>query len=324
MERPFPDGSDCCHSSWDPEAMDVLTPFLPAATAEFVRLASASCCPVLLTGETGCGKTQVARLVHQLSPRSARPFVRVNCGSIPESLFEREMFGHVRGAFTDAREGAPGYLEASDGGTLFLDEIGEFPQAIQSKLLLVLEEGEFRRLGSVRESRVDVRIIAATNRDVARMVAERVFREDLFYRISVIQYQVPPLRERHELLPSLVAHLLIEHAADRSAAAISPEAMQMIAAHAWPGNIRELENALRAALVFARGGIVRPEHLPETVRLGAQRREVSRYAASDDAVAEEAMIRRALAEEGGNRTRASRRLGMARSTLWAKLQRYGH
>lgn len=294
---------------------------LSAPTAEFVALASATDCPVLLTGETGSGKTHLARLVHRESSRAACPFIRVNCGSIPESLFEREMFGHVRGAFTDAREGAPGYLEAANGGTFFLDEIGELPASIQAKLLMVLEEGAFRRLGSVRECVVDVRIVAATNRDLQKMVLDRMFREDLFYRLSVIQYRVPALRERRAVLPRLVAHLLEQHAPAERSGAISEEAMQALTSYAWPGNIRQLENALRSALVFARGGEILLEHLPESIREGTLR-ETVRYVASDRATEEET-IRSVLAEEGGNRTRASRRLGMSRSTLWAKLQRYG-
>ena len=295
---------------------------LDEETSKFALVAGVSDCPVLLSGETGSGKTQVARLIHRSSPRAARPFVRVNCGSIPGSLFEREMFGHVRGAFTDAREAAPGYLEAAHDGTLFLDEVGELPLRVQANLLMVLEEGSFRRLGSVRETVVDVRVIAATNRDLPAMVAAGEFRQDLFYRLSVIQYRVPALREHPRMLPAIVRHLLERHTRNGAVPEVSGGAMALIRAYRWPGNIRELENALRAALVFAAGGMIQPAHLPESVRSAAAP-DSQRYAAPAGRAEEEALIREALAAEGGNRSRASRRLGMARSTLWAKLQRYG-
>lgn len=294
----------------------------PAQTAELARLAGESDCPVLLSGETGSGKTQIARLIHESSGRARHPFVRVNCGSIPGTLFEREMFGHVRGAFTDAREAAPGYLEAANRGTLFLDEVGELPTSVQSKLLMVLDEGAFRRLGSVHETVVDARIITATNRNLPAMVAAGTFREDLFYRISVIQYRVPPLREDPARIAALVRLLLSRHAGTGPPPEVSGEAMRLIRSFPWPGNVRQLENALRSALVFARAGVIGPEHLPEEVR-SAGDTAAPRYAAAESPVHEEAQIREALAAEGGNKTRASRRLGMARSTLWAKLQRYG-
>ncbi|HEV3050014.1 MAG TPA: sigma 54-interacting transcriptional regulator [Longimicrobium sp.] len=300
----------------------------------FARVAAESGHSVLITGETGCGKTHLARLVHQSGPRAARPFVRVNCAAIPDSLFEREMFGHVKGAYTDARDAAAGFLEAAHGGTLFLDEIAELAPQNQPKLLAVLEDGCFRKLGSPVESRADVQVIAAANRDLPEMVRTKQFRQDLFYRISVLRYTVAPLRERRSEIPALVEQLLEKvRRPDGPRAQISLEALAVLRRHSWPGNIRELENALRAATAFSGGGEVRPEHLPEEVRdPGAHRRSTAaevparmaeRYSAPPTRHDEHEMIRRALDEAGGNKTTAARRLGMSRSTLWAKLQRYG-
>lgn len=302
---------------------------LGGAVSDFVRLVGSSGCPVLLHGETGCGKTRLARLIHESSRRARMPFVRVNCGAIPESLFEREMFGHVRGAFTDARESGTGFIETAHGGTLFLDEIGELPLQVQPKLLAVLEDGAFRRLGSPRETAVDVHVIAATNRNLREMVRQKQFRQDLYYRFSVLQYRVSPLRERLEELPDLVRELLRKNAGPLQAE-ITPAAMNVLAAHKWPGNIRELENALRAGLVYAQGAAIEPHHLPPDVGAsyesayedGISRRTTERYSAPRDPRREAEMIRRALEEAGGIKTVAARALGMSRSTLWAKLHRY--
>ncbi|HEX2205727.1 MAG TPA: sigma 54-interacting transcriptional regulator, partial [Longimicrobium sp.] len=198
---------------------------------DFARLAGSSTCPVLLHGETGSGKTRLARLVHDSSRRAGKPFVRVNCGAIPESLFEREMFGHVRGAFTDARDSGTGFLEAAHGGTLFLDEIGELPLNVQPKLLAVLEDGVFRKLGSPRETAVDVHVVAATNRDLRDMVRQKTFRQDLYYRFSVLQYRVPPLRERPEEIPALVRELLRKNAPPGQT--ITEAAMRVLEDHPW-------------------------------------------------------------------------------------------
>jgi DNA-binding NtrC family response regulator len=314
-------------------AADLLLPDMVA----FARVAAESGHSVLITGETGCGKTHLARLIHQQGPRAGRPFVRVNCAAIPDQLFEREMFGHVRGAYTDARDAADGFLEAANGGTLFLDEVSELAPQNQPKLLAVLEDGVFRKLGSPKEMRVDVQIVAACNRDLAEMVAARQFRQDLFYRLSVLRYTVPPLRERRSELPKLVAELLEKNRRPGAPLpAVADEAMATLRRHWWPGNIRELENALRAAAAFSGGGEIRPEHLPPEVRgVGAVApvprgapaapapRATERYSAPPEPAQEVEMIRQALEEADGNKTIAARRLGMSRSTLWAKLQRYG-
>jgi len=298
----------------------------------FASLAASCECPVLLSGETGAGKTFLAREIHQRSVRAGRPFIRVNCATIPDTLFEREMFGHVRGAFTDAREAGTGFFEAADTGTLFLDEIGEIPVTLQCKLLSVLEEGTFRKLGSPREVRVDVRIIAATNRDLSEMVQQKLFRQDFYYRLSVLQYRVPPLRERNSEIREIVQHLLRRHSSPEPPE-ISPDALRLLSDYPWPGNIRELENALSAAVIFAAGLPIRLEHLPPDIRArrrsgvthGAAAsavREAPRYSAPDDSKQEMHEILEAVRAAGGNKTAAARRLGMARSTLWAKLKAY--
>ncbi|HEX8271649.1 MAG TPA: sigma-54 dependent transcriptional regulator [Longimicrobiaceae bacterium] len=291
--------------------------------------------PVLLYGETGSGKTHLAREIHDRSWRRGKPFVRVNCAAVPDSLFEREMFGHVKGAFTDARECGTGFFEAADGGTLFLDEIGEIPLAVQPKLLAALEEGYFRKLGSPREIGVQVQIIAATNRDLCEMVRVKQFREDLYYRFSVLRYQVPPLRDRREELPELVQDIVRRiFRLDEPPPEVSEQALQVLLAYPWPGNIRELENVLRATTVFARGATIEINHLPQEIRSwqlspGAENGSLSclevpaRYAAPTDRSQEVELIRSALATAGGNKSSAARMLGMSRSTLWAKLKEYG-
>jgi transcriptional regulator with PAS, ATPase and Fis domain len=299
----------------------------------FAALVASSRHPVLLDGETGSGKTFLAREIHRRSARSGTPFVRVNCAAIPDSLFEREMFGHVRGAFTDAREGGTGFFEAANHGTLFLDEIGEIPLAIQPKLLAVLEEGVFWKLGAPREIQVDVKIIAATSRNLSEMVQKKQFRQDLFYRLSVLHHHVAPLRERRSELPELVRYLLQRNAGPGvHAPQISARAMHIILQYSWPGNTRELDNALCAASVFAQGALIEPEHLPHQIRdglsltspeHGVHPETTVRYTAPPDPEQEVRVIEEALRLARGNKTVAARRLGMSRSTLWVKLQRYG-
>jgi DNA-binding NtrC family response regulator len=312
------------------ESQDNPSKPLSAEMAAFASLAGSSNHPVLIGGETGCGKTHLARLIHAAGPRRGKPFVRVNCASIPEALFEREMFGHVRGAYTDARGDADGFLAAADGGTLFLDEIGELSLQTQPKLLAVLEDGCFRKLGSPREVRVDVRVVTATNRDLGEMLHQRGFREDLYYRLSVLRFTVPPLRERRGEIPALVEEIL-RRAAPRlvSEVSVTDDALRLLLEYPWPGNIRELENVLRAAVVFSEGRPIEPRHLSSELR--APRRgqadsllvpTTQRYEAPADARDEARTIQAALDAVRGNKTLAAKRLGMSRSTLWAKLQRY--
>lgn len=303
---------------------------VPAEALAFVNRVAPTQETVLLVGETGSGKTYLAGIIHELSPRFAQPFLRVNCGAIPESLFEREMFGHVRGAFTDAKESQPGLFETASGGTLFLDEISELPLHVQCKLLAVLEEKSIRRLGTTAHTSVDVRIIAATNTDLGEMVRDKRFRQDLYHRLAVVKYRVPPLRERRNDIPAVARSLLSRNRLGGLQFTLSPEALDIICNYDWPGNIRELDNALRHGTVFAEDGIIQSSHLPEEIRTfnSKTRRRVdgtwiadSRYMAPGDIREEMEAIREALQAQGGNRTRAAKQLGMSRSTLWAKLQR---
>jgi two-component system response regulator PilR (NtrC family) len=226
---------------------------------------------VLIGGESGTGKELVARAIHFNSLRRDRPFVALNCGAVPETLLESELFGHMRGAFTGAQANKKGLVEAAEGGTIFLDEIGEMAPSMQVKLLRVLQDRRYRRLGGTEEVQADVRVIAATNQDLPKIVAEGRFREDLFYRLNVLTIQLPPLRDRFEDIPLLAEHFLHEFATQmrKAVRSISAEAMRLLQEHAWPGNVRELQNALERAVALERTEAVLPESLPDAVRLAA-------------------------------------------------------
>jgi two-component system, NtrC family, response regulator PilR len=223
---------------------------------------------VLITGESGTGKDLIARAVHYNSLRRERPFVALNCGGMPETLLESELFGHMKGAFTGADTNKKGLVEVAERGTIFLDEIGEMNQAMQVKLLRVLQDRRFRRLGGTEEVQADIRVIAATNQNLERMVAEGRFREDLYYRINVIQVHLPPLRDRREDIPLIAEHFLAKYgkAAEKSVRAISHEAQELLSAYAWPGNVRELENVIERAVALEQTPLVLPESLPTHVR----------------------------------------------------------
>ncbi len=285
---------------------------------------------VLVEGESGTGKELVARALHELSPRAALPFVAVNCGAIPGELIESELFGHVRGAFTDAKRTRKGLAEEADGGTLFLDEIGELPLALQPKLLRFLEDEQVRPLGDVRARKVDVRVVAATGRDLRRAVAAGQFREDLFYRLDVVAVRIPPLRERPDDIPALAAHFLARHARLRpelGGMALSDDALEALRAHRWPGNVRELEHALERAVVLADGPVIREEDLPETVRAappaGPSRVHGTLSVKRETRLLEEQLIRAALEKTGGNRTRAAELLELSYRALLYKIKEYG-
>jgi two-component system response regulator AtoC len=285
---------------------------------------------VLIQGESGTGKELVARAVHQRSPRSQRAFVAVNCGAIPEQLLESELFGHRRGAFTDATADKRGLFEEADGGTLFLDEIGELPLALQVKLLRALQEGTLRRLGDTKDTTVDVRLVAATVRDLAAEVTAGRFREDLFYRLNVLQITVPPLRDRREDIPLLIDHF-VERNNRRLGTAIrgfDARAIKLLVAYSWPGNVRELENLIERTVVLADGDLVRPEDLPDKL----QRRSDPIAAALDRTELsikkttrhiEEVLIRRALDKTGGNRTAAAKLLEISHRALLYKIKDFG-
>ncbi|HEU4994392.1 MAG TPA: sigma 54-interacting transcriptional regulator [Gemmatimonadaceae bacterium] len=288
--------------------------------------------PVLLLGETGSGKTALARLIHGASARSGRPFVRADCASIPDSLFEREMFGHTRGAFTDAKDSQPGLFEAAERGTLFLDEVGELPLAAQPKLLSVLDDGVVRRIGATTGTRIDVRIVAATNRDLPAMIRAQQFRADLYYRLGFLRIVVPPLRARRARMPELAAQLVsrvvIANQLGQHAPEIHPDAMALLQAYDWPGNVRELEQALTFAVTYFPSPVILPEHLPREVFPVDLPEKVfghatTRYCAPQDPAIERERLLWAVTESEGNRTRAAKLLGMSRATLWMKLRQFG-
>jgi two-component system response regulator AtoC len=282
---------------------------------------------VLVTGESGTGTERVARALHQRGARKAQPFVAVNCGAIPEALLESELFGHKRGAFTDATSDKAGLFEEADGGTLFLDEIGELPQKLQVKLLRVLQESTIRRIGETKDRKVDVRVITATARDLETEVEEQRFREDLFYRLNVLPISVPPLRERKSDIPVLVEHFLAKHNARlrTSVRAVSPAALKVMLAYPWPGNVRELENLMERAMVLADGEVLAEEDLPEHLRKPAgveslvlESGDLSIKRANR--IIEETLIRRALEQTKGNRTQAARLLEISHRALLYKIK----
>ncbi len=302
--------------------------------------AAASEATVLIEGESGTGKELVARALHENSRRAASPYVRVHCSALAENLLESELFGHARGAFTGAVSARPGRFEAADGGTLLLDEIGEISPGIQVKLLRVLQEREVERLGENQPRKVDVRIIAATNRDLTAMVQDGTFRKDLYYRLRVLPVQVPALRERQGDIPLLADHLLAEMAGryKREKIDISEDAVCTLEGYDWPGNVRELVNTLEYALVHADGAVILPRHFPPEIKAvpswqspppaptipdAPMPARLTRYYRAPGADEERILILRTLDEAQGNKAEAARRLGMSRTTLWKRLRTYG-
>ena len=284
---------------------------------------------VLILGESGTGKEIIANAVHRLSRRREMPFIAVNCAALPEQLLESEMFGHVKGSFTGAESNKRGLFEEADGGTIFLDEVGEMSLATQAKLLRVLQNGEIRPVGSSSFSHVDVRVLAATNRNLEEAVAERRFREDLYFRLNVIQVRVPPLRERMDALPKLVGHF-VGHMSRRFGKRIEgfdEQAQAYLRNYSYPGNVRELESIIAHAIIMADDEIIRARDLPDQVRAGGSAPFALPHYASDDVPTlkemEEQLIRRALEKLDGNQTEAAEKLGISRSTLWRKMKEYG-
>jgi len=308
---------------------------------------AASDVTVLLRGESGTGKELVARAIHHYSRRAGRPFVAVSSAAIPGTLLESELFGHERGAFTDAKERKLGKLELAHGGTLFLDEIGDMPPELQTKLLRALQERTIERVGGHESLRIDVRVLAATNRDLETMMREGRFREDLFYRLNVVTVTLPPLRERRRDVPLLVEHLLAKYATELGERGVAPEALDRLVGHDWPGNVRELENVVQRAMVMATSGVILPEHLPigpvsaaASVAIDATLEEIIerkllecvrglREHASANlydlmvGLVEKPLLRAVLRETGGNQVRAAQILGINRNTLRKKLTEHG-
>ena len=301
---------------------------------------------VLLLGESGTGKEVVARAIHHYSRRAGKPFVAVSCAAIPPTLLEAELFGHERGAFTDAHQRRLGRFELAHGGTLYLDEVGDMGPELQPKLLRVLQERELERVGGSEPIRVDARVVAATNRDLEALIREGRFREDLYYRLNVVSLTLPPLRERREDVPFLVDHFLAKYAAELGERALSADALDRLSAYVWPGNVRELENVIQHAMVMAGAGVILPEHLPiapgpagpavregtlealihqkleECVR-GLGVRESANLYELVLGLVERPLLMAVLRETGGNQLRAAALLGINRNTLRKKLRTLG-
>ena len=298
---------------------------------------------VLISGESGTGKELVARALHRGSSRRDKPLIKVNCAAIPKDLVESELFGYEKGAFTGAVGSKPGRFELADGGTLFLDEIGEVPVEMQVKLLRALQESEFERVGGIKTIHVDVRLIAATNRELKALISEGRFREDLYYRLAVVPISLPPLRDRREDIPLLVEHFIEKYDArlGKKVERLEDEALQVLLAYHWPGNIRELENLMERSVLFADGPVILASSLPDSLRergagappiaalgplgamaapSGASMKEIVRQAQAE---LERELIGRALEETGGNVTRAAKRLQISRKSLQIKMKELG-
>ncbi len=296
----------------------------------FGKKVSSTDATVLLRGESGTGKELFARAIHQNSNRHMRPFIVVNCGAIPNNLFESELFGYESGAFTGAdRKGKPGMFELANGGTLFLDEVGEMPVEMQVKLLRVLQEGSFYRVGGSEQVQVNVRVLAATHRDLESMISRRQFREDLYYRLNVVSLEIPPLRERREDVPELV-HLFLQEFAQKYEKAITkiePAVMTAFLDYSWPGNVRELKNAVERLVVLTEGEVITERSLPENLRRNTYISLVTPTAQGNlmnvAVEAEKQLILKTLQQVRGNRSEAARVLGIPRSTLYYKLRQLG-
>ncbi len=274
---------------------------------------------VLIEGETGTGKSLIAKYIHNLSPRRHEPFVKVNCAAIPENLLEAELFGYVKGAFTGAVKDKPGKVEVAEGGTLFLDEISELPLHLQAKILHLVQEKEYERVGDIKTRKANVRIVAATNRDLRLLVSQGKFREDLYYRLNVVRIELPPLRARREDIPVLVNHFIerFNSIHNKRIKGVSAEALEVLMEYPYPGNVRELENIVERAVIVCTGAYIKREDLPEEVK----RREI--LCEEGQECDEAQLIREALEKAGGNKSLAAKILGIHRTTLWRKMKEYG-
>jgi DNA-binding NtrC family response regulator len=276
---------------------------------------------VLVRGASGTGKELVARALHTNSPRRTRPLVTINCAALQENLLESELFGHEKGAFTGAVAAKPGLVEVAEGGTLFIDEIGEMAPGLQAKLLRVLEDGHYRRVGGTQEMNADVRVVAATNRDLSEEIKNGRFREDLFYRLNVVSIHLPPLRERRSDIPELIEHFLTTRPIGPLRSRVDAEAMKALMAYSWPGNVRELANVLERAQILAENHVITPEDLPENILVSA----ASPQQAGDPrhlSEVERRHVQAVLQEEKGNKVQAARVLGISRRSLYRLIEKY--
>jgi two-component system response regulator PilR (NtrC family) len=286
---------------------------------------------VLITGESGTGKELVARAIHACGSRKNTPFVTVNCSALPETLLESELFGYMKGAFTGAAANKQGLFEVAHGGSIFLDEISATTPALQTKLLRVLQEREFKRVGGTSDIKVDVRVIAASNRDLVQLIANGSFREDLYYRLNVIPISLPPLRERKEDISLLIGHFMKKIAQEREPKRISPEAMNRLVSYRWPGNVRELENTIERLAVLAPGDTILVEHIPETIAELSPCPELIPTDIPESGIdlecllrtAEKTLLNRALEKTGGVKTEAAKLLGLSFRSFRHRLQKYG-
>lgn len=293
---------------------------------EIVNRVAKSNATILVTGESGTGKELIANAIHYNSDRENKPYVRVNCGAIPESLLESELFGHEKGAFTGAVNRKPGRFERADGGTIFLDEVGELSTATQVKLLRVLQEKEIERVGGTEVIKVDVRVIAATNRDLKKMVEEGSFRDDLYYRLNVIPIELPPLRERKEDIPALIEYFIHKYCREmgREKIGISEDALERIVQYSWKGNIRELENVVERLVILSQGNMIYKEDLPKEILI--QNDEASEFILPKEGInleeVEKSLIQQALKKTDYNQTKAAKLLGITRHTLIYRMEKY--
>jgi two-component system response regulator HydG len=309
------------------EGIIAVSSAMKSVLARIKRLANTKL-TVVIYGESGTGKELIARAIHNNSDRSKKPWITVNCAGISEGILESELFGHVKGAFTNANTDRKGYFEEADGGTIFLDEIGDMPQSMQAKLLRVLENGEVMRVGSSRPVHVDVRVVAATNRNLKEAVGRKEFREDLFFRINQAEINLLPLRDRRDDIPALIQYYIDQANAAHGKAVrrVTPEALRLMTNYRWPGNVRELQNVIGQIVVFCEGDTIDVAELPSTPPINASTDIVPVTPRSTNVTLDELTklaIQHALARNQGNREKAAKQLGIGARTLYRKLKEYG-
>ncbi len=290
---------------------------------EMAKTVADTTATILIEGETGTGKSVLAKYIHTLSSRRDKPFIKINCAAIPENLLESELFGYMKGAFTGANKDKPGKIELAEGGTLFLDEIGDMPIYLQSKLLQLLQDKEFERLGDIKTRKANIRVIAATNKDLRELIEKGEFREDLYYRLKVISLKIPPLRERKEDIPALVNYFIDKYSEiyRRTIKGISPKAMKMLLEYDYPGNIRELENMIERAVIVCNSKTITEKELPEDLIAKKPFRKSEKMIKKEPS--EKEKIRQVLISTNGNKSLAAKILGIHRTTLWRKIKEYG-